>query len=604
MRKRQLLIAGGIATLMASCGPPGGPDARNNDENAGTNNTVEGPTYYQDVKPIVDAHCTKCHTADGLGPFALTTYEEVVQVAPLVANAVTTRTMPPFAAAPAVRPLAHDTSLSDEQIATIDDWVDADTPKGDPSSPGDPIEITLPALEKVDLTLGMPDDYTPTDEDGTDVYRCFVLDWPEADPTFITGFQMRPGNLAIDHHAVAYLVDPELTDVVDAADGADGQPGYDCFGGPTPPDAGDLPARFVAAWTPGSGALEFAEGSGMRIAPGSKLVLQMHYSLIEADVGESDSTELDFRLAEEVDEFGGNMPWLDVAWLSGEGMQIPAGEAGVVHEFTADPTTFALLGQFVPGLDPSEGIWIHSALPHLHKLGQQFTIEVDRADGSTEQLLHIDQWDFDWQRFYTFEEPVKVEPGDRLRIRCEWDNTQDAQPLIGGRRATPSDRAWGEGTLDEMCVAAMYVTGVANGSQECADVGSIASDTGRFEVTFDASVRDSNPDEELIGPVRGAIYRAEDVTLMGPRDGTESVASFYYEEMDLRQGPAGPFLIDEELPAGDYQFLGWMDTDDNADPDDPNPDVGDPVMIPARAQTLGCETQRVTVDFPILRPDL
>jgi hypothetical protein len=47
-----------------------------------------------------------------------------------------------------------------------------------------------------------------------------------------------------------------------------------------------------------------------------------------------------------------------------------------------------------------------------------------------------------------------------------------------------------------------------------------------------------------------------------------------------------------------------MDTDGNADPDNPRPDVDDPVMIPAQVRTLACETQPEVADFALLLPDL
>jgi hypothetical protein len=124
-------------------------------------------------------------------------------------------------------------------------------------------------------------------------------------------------------------------------------------------------------------------------------------------------------------------------------------------------------------------------------------------------------------------------------------------------------------------------------------------------VTFDGDAVRSNPalEGELRGPVSGAVYRAEDVTLMGPNDGAEAMGSFAFEEIDLTEGPSGPHVLDFELPAGEYQFLGFMDTDGNAD-ETGGPDLNDPVIFPVRATTLACAEQPVTVSFPLLLPDL
>jgi hypothetical protein len=197
-----------------------------------------------------------------------------------------------------------------------------------------------------------------------------------------------------------------------------------------------------------------------------------------------------------------------------------------------------------------------------------------------------------------------VEPGDNLRLHCEYDNSEANQSSDNGQRREARDVFWGEGTDDEMCTASIYVHGIARPSTECP--GSVAADTGQFEVTFDTQdgLRTSaNLDGEFIGPVSGSVFRDEDVTLFGPEEGAEPVAEFNFDRIDLREGPDGPYLIDATLPAGDYQLLGFMDTDGNAEATD-GPDLNDPIMIPSRAAVLQCEVQRITVRFPLLLPQL
>jgi hypothetical protein len=43
-------------------------------------------------------------------------------------------------------------------------------------------------------------------------------------------------------------------------------------------------------------------------------------------------------------------------------------------------------------------------------------------------------------------EPVRLDPGDKLRVECTWDNP------------TMKDVTWGEGTGDEMCLGTFYYT--------------------------------------------------------------------------------------------------------------------------------------------------
>ena len=102
---------------------------------------------------------------------------------------------------------------------------------------------------------------------------------------------------------------------------------------------------------------------------------------------------------------------------------------------------------------------------------------------------------------------------------------------------------------------------------------------------------------------RGGVHRAEDVVGTGPKEGARAVASFAYEDVDLTDPEnLAVFPIDTQLLAGQYQILGFIDIDGNADPNNPDPDRGDPVTIPIGDYELSCAEQPVRVEFAILRP--
>lgn len=140
----------------------------------------------------------------------------------------------------------------------------------------------------------------------------------------------------------------------------------------------------------------------------------------------------------------------------------------------------------------------------------------------------------------------------------------------------------------------------------CTDLGTEASAQGTFLMSFEASPTVRNSDRltgDLRGRVVGSVYRAEDVTIGGPNEGAEPVATFDYADVDATEGPSAPFRLDAVLNAGAYQILGFMDVDDNADAADPNPDPGDPVMIPIGGFELTCREQPVVVEFALLLPE-
>ena len=64
-------------------------------------------------------------------------------------------------------------------------------------------------------------------------------------------------------------------------------------------------------------------------------------------------------------------------------------------------------------------------------------------------------WDFRWQGIFSFKEPVKLPKGSTVEVVAHYDNTA-ANPDNPSR--PPREVRWGEGTDDEMCVAALFYT--------------------------------------------------------------------------------------------------------------------------------------------------
>jgi hypothetical protein len=109
---------------------------------------------------------------------------------------------------------------------------------------------------------------------------------------------------------------------------------------------------------------------------------------------------------------------------------------------------------------------------HMHYVGIDEKITLEHADGTSTCLMQIPHWDFDWQRRYDYDAPLEQLPlltaGDRLNVRCTYDNTLDnpklAESLAEQGATEPHDVALGESTLDEMCLAnltAIYPAGSA-----------------------------------------------------------------------------------------------------------------------------------------------
>lgn len=409
---------------------------------------AQSPTYYADVKPILDARCARCHADGGIAPFALDDAASAATNAPLLPGTVSSRRMPPWPAANGENavPFAHDPTLTDEQIATLVAWAEAGAPEGDPADEGEPLPDVGATLSRVDVSLEMPEAYTPTKE--PDDYRCFILDWPGTDATWVTGFRVLPGNATVVHHVAAFLIPPDtlmgedVFTTLQGWDDAEAGPGYTCFGGPSGPEDLQIPVSQLAQWVPGGEGNDFAEGTGILVKPGSKVVLQVHYHTVP---GESDQTAFEVRTDPSVAHPAAFGPWLDARWPMGS-MTIPAGQETLI---TADGDPRGLYGLILGDDSPDfdDGFFIHSVLLHEHLTGESARLTLKKASGEQIVLLDIPDYDFNWQITYELAEPARFEDGDALLLECLFDNT-----------AGTTDLNWGEGTGDEMCVANLYVS--------------------------------------------------------------------------------------------------------------------------------------------------
>src|SRR5712692_4148744 len=91
------------------------------------------PTFTKDVAPIFQAKCQSCHRPGMMAPMSLLTYQDARPWARAIRDRVSRREMQPWHLDKTVgiQKFKNDSSLSDEQIATIVVWVDGGAPLGD-----------------------------------------------------------------------------------------------------------------------------------------------------------------------------------------------------------------------------------------------------------------------------------------------------------------------------------------------------------------------------------------------------------------------------------------------------------------------------------------
>ena len=395
---------------------------------------VDAPTWYHDIAPIVAARCVRCHNAGGLAPFPLETHAQLADEGDAIARVVENRTMPPFMPAPCCNHFRDDTSLTDTQRAQMLAWIAGGMPEGAAADVGAPLPA-VGVLPRKDLTLTMRAEYMPNVSAHDDT-RCFLLDWPLTETTFVTGFGVTPGVRGEVHHALVVTAPGDQRAAMEELDGKDAGEGWSCPGGVIW-GIDD----YVGAWSPAWEGVTMPPLTGHKVDSDDVVILTVHYTRPHDDTAVvADRTSVDLMLAARVDHMLTSIAVVDGRWLWG-GMPIPKDDPAVYYAAEYDPTSVYSNGK------PITAVGVNL---HMHERGNRGLVGIRHQDGSETCLLQIDAYDHAWQGDYSFTAPIMIAPGDRVHVECVFDNTLGHQRVVGGAPEEPRDLNWAED--GEMCV--------------------------------------------------------------------------------------------------------------------------------------------------------
>jgi hypothetical protein len=418
--------------LFAGCG--GGPTGAPSD-----------PTYWRDVAPILNAKCVGCHQEGGIGPFRLTDYASAEANGAAALAMVQQGLMPPYL-------VDHDDTcgrfedaetVTEVEKQTLANWVAGGRLEGTP------VTLTIPPrthlTEGVDLATP---DFAPVAQGGAlaahDEYRCFLLDSGLDQDAFVTGYEVTPGNAAIVHHVLAFVVDPAgragggMTNaqVVAALDAeSPDRDGWPCFGGA---GEGVNADQVPVTWGPGQGVVSYPSGTGARMRRDHQVVVQIHYNLSDpATVGMRDRTTVRVRFADTVQRqvvFLLPDPFLD-SLGDAQPASLPPGQASAVYTWSLSGAELGLGG----GIDYAD---IVGVMPHMHERGHRMELRVaPSATAAGACSMRVRNWDFHWQKMYAYEERPRLTAASQVSLTCDYDTRRDTEPVMPG---------WG--TQNEMCL--------------------------------------------------------------------------------------------------------------------------------------------------------
>ena len=362
------------------------------------------PTFSKDVAPIFYSRCVECHRPTMFAPMSLMSWEEARPWARSIRQRVAARTMPPWNADPNHGKFRNDPSLSAREIATITAWVDAGAPKGDDKDlPARPTFAEGWTIGTPDVVFAMAEPFR-IPATGEIPYQYIRIPTNLAEEKWIQALEIRSSSRQHVHHVIAY------TQPSDAPLQTNGALGPGNIGGTTPNKPG----------------VRYPEGVARLIRGNTDIVLQMHYTTNgEASV---DRTEVGviFAKTPPTKQTAGGMA-INTRFL------IPAGAGN--HEVRATQVlkTDTLVTSFTP---------------HMHVRGKDMTYLAHFADGRTETLLSVPNYDFNWQHTYQLAEPRLLPAGTSIEVIAHFDNSP-------GNKFNPDptkDVRWGDQTWEEMMI--------------------------------------------------------------------------------------------------------------------------------------------------------
>jgi TPR repeat/Redoxin/Tetratricopeptide repeat len=376
------------------------------------------PTFAKDVAPIIFDACGSCHRPGGPAPFSLLTHEAVRQHATQIVQVTRSRFMPPWKADPHDGPFVGQRSLTDGEIALIDEWAAAGAPAGDLRElPRAPSRTDGWQLGTPDLVVTLPAPYALQAEP-TDVFRIFAIPLPISEVRYVRGLEFLPGNAKVVHHANIRLDYSPATRTLDAADPL---PGYDGL----MPRSAVYPDGHFLGWTPGQLAPLVPGTFAWPLHPGADLVVQLHMQpsgapeLVRPVIGLYFSKERPTRTPA-------------ILRLGSQGIDIPPGQS-----------RYTIKDSYVLPVD----VELQAVQPHAHYRARDVRGTATLPDGTTRSLIHINEWDFRWQHVYRYATPLALPKGTRLAMEYVYDNS-DANPRNPDK--PPRRVFWGQRTADEM----------------------------------------------------------------------------------------------------------------------------------------------------------
>ena len=372
-------------------------------------------TFAKDVAPILYEKCAECHRPGEIASMSLLTYKDARPWARSIKDKVANRVMPPWLADPAYGHFSNDRRLSQKQIDTIVAWVDAGAPEGN--------QKDLPPLPRFTegWTIGEPDavvslpEEIPVPAEGTIPYMYITVPTHFAEDKWVQAAEIRAGNRSVVHHVIVFVQEPDGKTDAAVDSSAKGKT-----------QAREGHGYKLVGFAPGEQPKTFPDGMAKLVKAGSNFIFQLHYTT--NGQAAKDKSYVGLIFAKQPVRKN-----VETGTATNAKFVIPAGDSS--YEVKSSWTA-------------KEDVRILDLMPHMHFRGKDFTYTAVYPDGTSEVVLKVPHYDFNWQLVYNLNKPILLPKGSRLDCVAHFDNSASNK-----YNPDPTKEVrWGDQTWEEMMI--------------------------------------------------------------------------------------------------------------------------------------------------------
>jgi hypothetical protein len=385
---------------------------------AGTNlnaQTSASPTKVQksftkDVAPIFQRSCQTCHNPNSFAPMSLLTYEEARPWAKAIKENVIKRNMPPWHIDRnvGISEFKNSIALTDEEIATIVDWVDDGAARGNTADMPPPRQF----LDTDKWSIGTPDLVVQWPQDvmipakAPDTWKNVVVDLGMKEDRYVKAVEVKPvKGFKVLHHSGTTVNNP------------------------------DGSSAYLQSYGIGNNGHTYEEGSGILLKAGAKVTFSTHLHAY------GEATPVNAAIAFQFYPKGYVPQHVALTQMMGDDaeLDLPPNTDNVRTD------TYMTL------MKPSRLV---SFQPHMHTRGKAMCVEAiypgggQRPGSKVETLSCVSNFKFNWMINYEYASDVQplLPAGTVLHFIGWHDNTVNNK----GNNDPDNWIGYGQRTIDDM----------------------------------------------------------------------------------------------------------------------------------------------------------